>query len=271
MNFNGKNVLITGGASGIGRETAIQFAKSGANVAIFDINEVTLESTHDVLKKIREECIGIVGDARDKEDVDACVDKVIERFGCIDFLVNSAGILKDGLIHKISEEDFDDVIATNLKGTFLFMQACSKSWVAAPAERIKAAKKSGMPVPSASEFPDRRIVNIASLAAEGNMGQIAYSASKAGVVGMTKTAAKELIQYNIKTNAIMPTLINTPIIGDLLVKDDGKWEKYYQSRIPLGIGKPVYVADAIMFLCSQASFFMNGNVLQLNGGKLGEL
>nr|MDO8114927.1 SDR family NAD(P)-dependent oxidoreductase [Candidatus Sigynarchaeota archaeon] len=271
MNFKGKIALITGGASGIGKETAIQFAKNGAMVAIFDINQKTLEATHAALKQITEDCIGVLGDVRQRENVEACVDQVVKRFGGVDILVNSAGILKDALIPKMTDADFDDVIATNLKGVFLFMQACTKVWTKAPLEKIKAAKSAGKPVPSPAEFPDKRIVNISSMAAEGNKGQIAYSASKAGVLGLTKTSAKELIEFNIKTHAVMPTLIDTPIIGDLLTKENGKWKSYYEGRIPLGIGKPKYVADAILWLCSDESYFVNGTVLQVNGGKVGEL
>ncbi|MEX2682909.1 MAG: SDR family NAD(P)-dependent oxidoreductase [Candidatus Sigynarchaeota archaeon] len=271
MHFKGKVALVTGGASGIGKETAIQFAQHGAKVAILDINQKMLDATHEELKKITGDCIAILGDVSKKDSVDACVDKVIAQFGTIDYLINCAGILRDALIHKMTEADFDAVIATNLKGVFLCTQACVKAWTKVPLEKIKAAKAANKPVPSPNEFPDKRIVNISSMAADGNMGQIAYSASKAGVLGITKTSAKELIQYNIKVHAIQPTLIDTPIIGDLLTKEDGKWKKYYEGRIPLGIGKPKNVADAILWLCSEESYFMTGNVLQLNGGKLGEL
>lgn len=268
---NGKVALVTGGASGIGKETAIQFARHGAKVAILDIDQARLEAVHGEIKAITPDVIAILGDVRQKDNVDACVDKVVERFGCIDYLVNSAGILKDGLIARIAEADFDDVIATNLKGVFLCLQACARSWTAGPLAAIKAAKAEGKPAPSPQSFPDRRVVTIASMAAEGNIGQVAYSASKAGVLGLTKTAAKELIQYNIKTHAVMPTLIDTPIIGDLLVKDGGKWRQFYESRIPLGIGQPKYVADVILFLCSDAAGFMNGTIVPVNGGKLGDL
>ncbi|MHA1679887.1 MAG: SDR family NAD(P)-dependent oxidoreductase [Promethearchaeota archaeon] len=271
MKLKGKVALVTGGASGIGKEVAIQFAKQGAKVAIFDINQETIEETHDAITSSGGECIAILGDVRESDNVNACVEKVVERFGMPDYLINCAGILKDALIHKMPDEMFEDVINVNLKGVFFFMRECVKVWVADPYAKMKAAKKEGKTPPPPKDFPDRRIINIASMAAEGNIGQIAYSASKAGVLGMTKTAAKELIKYNIKTHAIMPTLIDTPIIGDLLVKDDGKWKKYYESKIPLGIGQTKYVADAILFLCSEDSFFMNGNIIQLNGGKLGDL
>lgn len=271
MKFKDKVALVTGGASGIGKETAMQFVKNGAKVCIFDINKDGLDSASAAIKNDGGECLVFHGDVRKKSDVDACVEKAIVELGGVDYLINCAGILKDGLIHRLPEKDFDDVIAVNLKGVYLFMQACARYWVKDPYAQIKAAKKEGKPAPAPTSFPDRRIIGISSLAAEGNIGQLAYGASKAAVVGMTKTAAKELIKYNIKTHAIMPTLIDTPIIGDLLVKDDGKWRKYYEGRIPLGIGKTKYVADAILFLCGPESGFMNGNVLSLNGGKLGDL
>ncbi len=273
MHFKDKVALVTGGASGIGRETALEFARHGAKVAIFDINQKALEATHEELKKITGDggVIAVLGDASQKDNADACVEKTIERFGNVDYLINCAGILRDGLIAKISEADFDAVIATNLKGVFLFTQACVKAWTKAPLEKIKAAKAANKPAPGPNEFPDKRIVTISSMAAEGNIGQVAYAASKAGVLGITRTAAKELIQYNIKAHAVQPTLIDTPIIGDLLTKEDGKWKKFYEGRIPLGIGKPKNVADAILFLCSEESYFMTGSILQLNGGKLGEL
>ncbi|MHA1368737.1 MAG: SDR family NAD(P)-dependent oxidoreductase [Promethearchaeota archaeon] len=268
MKFKDKVALITGGASGIGKQTAIQFVENGAKVAIFDCNKEKLQDAEDEIKKIGGEVLAFHGDVKKKEDVNRCVEKVIEEFNDLDYLICCAGILKDGLITKLSEEDFDEVIATNLKGVFLFIQACAIYWTKDPHAKIKAAKKEGKTRPPPSTFPDRRIVSISSMAAEGNIGQINYSASKAGIIGITKTAAKELIQYNIKTHVVMPTLINTPIIGDLLVKNDGKWKKYYESRIPLGIGQPKNVADVILFLCSDESSFMNGNIIQINGGRL---
>ncbi len=267
MGFENKVVLITGGASGIGKETAIQFAMRGAKVAIFDVNGETVESARREIKKHCSECIAFTGDVRKKDDVEACVDKVFDRFGDLDYLVACAGIRKDGMIAKISEETFGDVVDTNLKGLFLFMQTCVKKWIKEPDAQIKTSKASGKPVPPPRTFPDKRIICISSTAAEGNIGQIAYSASKAGVIGMAKTAAKELIQYNVKTHVVMPTIIDTPMNDDLRLKDDGKWMKYYESRIPLGIGKPKDVANVILFLCSEESSYMNGSVIPLNGGR----
>lgn len=268
MNFKDKIILITGGASGIGKETAIQFAKKGAKITIFDLNEEDLESTYIETMKNGKSCLKFAGDVRKKDDIARCVDATIEKFGDISCLVNCAGILKDGFIDKISEQVFDEVIAVNLKGVFLSIQACVTKWIKEPKAIIQAAKNEGKPIPHPTTFPDRRIVNLSSMVAEGNIGQVAYSASKAGIIGMTKTAAKELIQYNIRTHAIMPTLIDTPIFEKLFSIDDGKWRKYYESRIPLGLGKPKYIADVIMFLCSKESFFMNGAIIPVSGGRL---
>ncbi|MCZ2845774.1 MAG: SDR family NAD(P)-dependent oxidoreductase [Candidatus Bathyarchaeota archaeon] len=268
MDFKDKVILITGGASGIGKETAMQFAKKGAKVTIFDLNKKNLESTSAEVMKNSNSCLTFAGDVRKKGDIEKCVNATIEKFGDISCLVNCAGILKDGFIDKISEQVFDEVITVNLKGVFLSIQACVKKWIKEPKAIIQAAKKEGKPVPHPTTFPDRRIVNLSSMVAEGNIGQVAYSTSKAGIIGMTKTAAKELIQYNIRTHAIMPTLIDTPIFDKLFSIDNGKWRQYYESRIPLGLGKPRYITDVIMFLCSKESFFMNGAIIPVNGGRL---
>jgi len=271
MEFGNKVALITGGASGIGRETAIQFAKNGARVGIFDLDQKKIEVVRKEITSYGGDFVSVTGDVRNKKDVQECIDTLLKRYGDIDYLINSAGILKDAVIDKMSEETFDEVLSVNLKGTFLFMQACVRSWVKAPRASIEAAKKEGKPIPKATSFPDRRIINVSSLAAEGNIGQIAYSASKAGVIGMTKTAAMELIQYNIRTHAVMPALIYSPMTADLVTKDDGKWKKFYASRNPLGIGEPKHVADVILFLCGEESCFMNGATIPISGGRLHSL
>jgi 3-oxoacyl-[acyl-carrier protein] reductase len=261
MHFKDKVVFVTGGASGIGRQTCLDFAKHGAKIVVFDLADAGVNVAGEI-EKSGGKAIFIKGNISKKEDVDKAVAKAFETFKTVDILINAAGILRDGMLHKLSEADWDLVIAVNLKGAFLVTQALAKKWI----EICQANKKE-----SIMDYPDRRIVSIASMAAEGNIGQTNYSASKAGLVGMTKTWAKELVRYNVRTHAVMPTLIDTPIIGDLLKKDDGKFEKMYKERIPFGIGKPNYVSDVILFLCSSDSVFMNGNVVQINGGKLGEL
>ena len=271
MKFKDKIVLITGGASGIGKETAIQFAKKGAKIGIFDINQNKLESAQNEILRYCDECVAVMGDVRKKDDAVTYVDELFEKFGDIHYLINNAGILKDGMIDKISENVFDDVIATNLKGAFLFTQACAKRWIRDPKDEIKVAKDEGKNIPKSRSFTDRRIINVSSMAAEGNIGQIAYSSAKAGMLGMTKTAAKELIKFNIRTHAIMPTLIDTPMVVDLFSKNRGKWKKFYDSRNPLGIGEPKNVVGVILFLCGEESSYMNGAIIHINGGRLHSL
>ncbi|MBY9004781.1 MAG: SDR family oxidoreductase, partial [Candidatus Lokiarchaeota archaeon] len=157
------------------------------------------------------------------------------------------------------EERWDDVINTHLKGFFLSLQACTKRWISICKENPKE---------KIADNPDRRVITISSQAAEGNIGQLNYSAAKSGMLGMVKTAGLELIRYNIRTHAIMPTLIETPILGELLSKQEGKWRKYYSERIPLGIGESKYVSQVILFLCSEDAWFMNGEIIGINGGRL---
>ena len=257
--FEGKVAFITGGASGLGEKTAKDFAEEGASVVLFDFDK---ENGTRVEKEIRNaggEVLFIEGDVRDSESVESGVNQAFEKYKTVDYLIHSAGILKDGMIHKLPEERWDDVINTHLKGFYLSMQACAKRWIAP----CKANPKEEI-----AEYPDKRIITISSQAAEGNIGQLNYSAAKAGMLGMVKTAGLELIRYNVRTHAVMPTLIETAILKDLLSKQDGKWRKYYEGRIPLGIGEPKHVSKVILFLCSDDAWFMNGEIVGINGGRL---
>jgi len=257
--FKDKIAFITGGASGLGEKTAKDFAAEGAKVVIFDFDAENGKRVEKEIKDAGGEVLFIEGDVRKADSVENGVREVFEKYGTIDFLIHSAGILKDGMIHKLPEENWDDVINTHLKGFYLSLQACAKRWI----EYCRANPKENI-----ADYPDKRIITISSQAAEGNIGQLNYSAAKAGMLGMVKTAGLELIRYNIRTHAIMPTLIETPILKDLLTKQDGKWRKYYSGRIPLGIGEPKYVSKVILFLCSEDSWFMNGEIIGINGGRL---
>jgi 3-oxoacyl-[acyl-carrier protein] reductase len=261
--FDGKSVFLTGGSTGIGRQTALDFAKEGAKIIIFDINEEGGNKTAEECKTAgAARAIFIKGDVSNYESVDGAVQKAFDEMRTVDILVNSAGVLRDAMIHKLEEKNWDFVIAINLKGTYLTMQACAKRW-------ITKCKEMGDLKPM--DYPDRRIINISSMAAEGNIGQINYSASKAGVIGMTKTVAKELVRYNVRTHAVQPTMVATPLTDELLTKQDGKFKDMYEGRIPFGIGKPSYISDVILFLAGPESIFMNGNIVPINGGKLGDL
>ena len=260
--FEGKVAFITGGASGLGEKTAKDFAKEGANVILFDFDKQNGQRVEKEVNDAGGDVLFIEGDVRIKDQVENGIKTAFEEYGTIDFLLHSAGILQDGMIHKLSEERWDNVIDTHLKGFFLVLQACVTRWINYCNENPKE---------NISDNPDRRIITISSQAAEGNIGQLNYSAAKAGMLGMVKTAGLELIRYNIRTHAIMPTLIETPILGELLSKQEGKWRKYYSERIPLGIGTPDHVSKVILFLCSKDSWFMNGEIIGINGGRLDKL
>ena len=257
--FKDKVAFITGGASGIGEKTAKDFATEGSKVVIFDYDKENGERVEKEIKDAGGDALFIEGDIRKADSVENGVKNAYEKFGNIDFLIHSAGILKDGMIHRLTEDKWDDVINTHLKGFYLSLQACVKRWI----EYCKENPKEQI-----ADYPNKRIIAISSQAAEGNIGQLNYSAAKAGMIGMVKTAGLELIRYNVRTHAIMPTLIETPILGELLSKQEGKWRKYYSDRIPLGIGEPNNVSKVILFLCSEDSWFMNGEIIGINGGRL---
>ncbi|MCF2140351.1 MAG: SDR family oxidoreductase [Candidatus Lokiarchaeota archaeon] len=265
-NFENKIAIITGGASGIGKQIAKDMVESGASVAIFDLDATQGEKTLQELQGLTENKVRFFqGSVADKEFVDSAVSEVFKEMGEVDFLINCAGILRDFMIHRFDEKKWDLTLEVNLKGVAVVSQAVVTQWISI--SKAKAAEKGEKYLP-VLENPPRVIVNIASMAADGNMGQMAYSASKAGVVGMTLTMAKELNRYNIRAHALKPTLIETPIIGDLLQKNDGKFRNMYESKIPFGIGKTKYVSDPVCFLCSEGGYFMNGCIIPINGGKL---
>lgn len=268
-NFKNKSALITGGASGIGRQIALDMATSGANVAIIDVAEDLGNKTcGEIDAKGPGKALFFKASVSDKVAIDDVVAKTVAEFGDIDFLVNCAGVLRDFLISRFDEKKWDFTVDVNLKGVAVCTQAVATHWVGKSKETAKEKGEKYLPT---LENPPRVMVNIASMAADGNMGQLAYSATKAGVIGITLTAAKELNRYNVRAHAVKPTLIDTPIIGDLLEKNEGKFKKMYENRIPFGIGKTSYVSDVVCFLCSEGGYFMNGCVIPINGGKLGGL
>lgn len=265
-NFTGKAAIVTGGASGIGRHIALDMASNGAAVTIIDLNEELGKKTLEELKKAGNgKALFLKASVANKAEVEGVVAQAIKEFGDIDFLINCAGILRDFMIHKFDEKAWNLTIEVNLKGVAICSEAVITQWIGQ--SKAKAEAKGLKKLPTLENKP-RVIVNIASMAADGNMGQLAYSASKAGVVGMTLTMAKELYSYNIRAHAVKPTLVDTPIIGDLLKKDDGKFKAMYEDKIPFGIGKTEYVSDPVCFLCSEGGYFMNGCIIPINGGKL---
>lgn len=242
-----KNALVTGATAGIGREIALHFAKHGANVVIIGTNEERANRVLEELEAVRvspqQKFIKALVNVADKKAVDAIVEKLLGELGKIDILVNNAGITRDGLLMKMSEEDWDAVLDTNLKSVFNFCQALVRSMLKA---------KSG------------KIINISSVVGlMGNAGQANYAASKAGMIGFTKALAQELGSRGITVNCIAPGFIQTAMTDAL---NDAQKE-HLLKKIPMGkLGSPQHIADMALFLASPLSDYMTGQVVTVDGG-----
>ncbi|MCG3203413.1 MAG: 3-oxoacyl-[acyl-carrier-protein] reductase FabG [Elusimicrobia bacterium] len=244
MRLKDKVAVITGGGQGIGRTIAETYAREGAKLALFDVVEENVKKTADEIKKqFNVETLGAKADVTKFEDVEAGIRRVVDTFGKIDVLVNNAGITKDNLLIRMSDAEWDAVLAVNLKGPF----NCTKAV-------FSAMRKAG----------GGRIINISSIVGlMGNAGQANYSASKGGLVAMTKTCAREFAKKNILVNAIAPGFIRTAMTDKL--SDEVK--KNLASQIPLErLGEPQDVANAALFLASEESSYITGHVISVNGG-----
>lgn len=243
MSFQGKVAVITGGARGIGRAIAAELAAGGATLALVDVLLDVAETTAAEFRAQGIEAAAFAANVANADDVNRMCDEVIARFGKIDILVNNAGITRDNLIMRMKESDWDAVIAVNLKGTFNCLKAVTRPMMKAHFGRI---------------------VNIASVVGVmGNAGQANYSASKAGVIGLTKTAAKELASRNITVNAVAPGYIQT----EMTEKVSEAAREAFLTNIPLGRGGlPEDVAKAVRFLCSEDAAYITGQVLHVDGG-----
>lgn len=241
--LNGRVAVVTGGSRGIGKSIALKLANNGAKVAIFATRESeAVNQTLSELKATGIEALFVPCDVSNFEQVKASIDSVIEQFGKIDILVNNAGITKDKLLMQMSEEDFDDVISVNLKGTYNTVKACIRPFI-----RNKYGK----------------IINISSVVGlMGNPGQVNYAASKAGIVGLTKSLAKEYAAKGITCNAIAPGFIATDMTEDLLDKQEG-----LINMIPMKkVGNPEDIANLALFLASDMSSYITGEVIKVDGG-----
>ncbi len=240
MRFENKVVMVTGGAAGIGRVTAENFAREGARIAICDVNP---EAGQAAAKALGPEASFERVDVGSTTAVSGWVDTVFDKYGQIDVLVNNAGITRDGLIMRMKEEDWDAVINVNLKSAFNCIKAVS---------RIMVKQRSG------------RIINLASVVGVmGNPGQANYVASKAGMIGLTKTVAKELGARGITVNAVAPGFIETDMTAVL----SDKVKEAMLGTIPLQrAGTPQDVADAITFLASDQAAYITGQVIHVTGG-----
>lgn len=243
MDFKGQAALVTGGARGIGKAIAEALAGKGVNVAIADVVLEEAEKTAREVEKLGVKTAALRLDVSDSGSVAGAFESAVKELGRLDILINNAGITRDGLLVRMKEEDWDSVLSVNLKGVFL----CSKEAV-----KVMSKQRYG------------RIVNIASVVAfMGNPGQANYSASKAGIVGLTKTVAREYASRGITVNAVAPGFITTAMTDAL--PDNMKEEM--KKAIPLGrFGSIEDVAGAVLFLASPGSGYITGQVLHVNGG-----
>lgn len=245
IHLKGKSAIVTGGSLGIGTAIALKLAEFGANVAINYRKHK--EEAEEVIKKVRamgRKGLVVQADISNFNDAGKMVDDVIKEFGGLDILVNNAGINWDGVIWKMSEEQWDSVIDINLKGYFNYIRAVAP---------IFREQKSG------------KIVNVTSInGLRGKFGQANYSASKAGIIGLTKTVAKELGKYGINVNAVAPGLIET----DMMKQATEEVRKMAIEEIVLKrIGLPEEVADVVVFMCSEMARHITGEVIKVDGGQ----
>ena len=244
MNFSGKTAIVTGGGRGIGRAVCLELAKGGANVVLcYAGNESAANDTVAACEALGAKALAVRCNVADAGEVKALVDDAVKTFGRVDILVNNAGITRDGLLMMMKDEDFDAVINANLKGTFLCMKAVS---------RLMMRQRYG------------RIVNLSSVVGlRGNAGQVNYAASKAGVVGMTKSLAKELASRGVTVNAVAPGFIETDMTAAMT--DAAKAATL--ASIPMQkLGAPEDVARAVAFLASDEAAYITGQVLAVDGG-----
>lgn len=242
--LQGKTAVITGSGRGIGKAIALKLASLGANIVINDIpSSQYADSTAKEVRALGVRAIVALGDVRNQEDVAQLVKETIDEFGTLDIFVNNAGITRDGLILRMTEEDWDMVMDINLKGAFNCIKAVSRPMM---------KQKGGS------------IINMASVVGVmGNAGQANYVASKAGLIGLTKTTAKEFAKKGIRCNAVAPGFIQSDMTDKL--PDDVKAQ--YQAGIPLErFGQPEDIADVVAFLASDMSKYVTGQVINVDGG-----
>ena len=247
--FQGRTALVTGGSRGIGKAIVERFAAEGANVAIIDVNESALKETAELLQQKGVPVYVKVASVTDKDAVEQAVAEIVERFGSLDIIVNNAGVIRDNLLFKMTDEDWQTVMDVHLKGAF---------YVSRAAQKYMVERRYG------------RIINISSTSALGNRGQANYAAAKAGIQGFTKTLAIELGKYGITVNAVAPGFIETDMTKATAERVGVDFETFVKERvktIPVGrSGKPEDVAQAVAFFADERSSFINGQVVYVAGG-----
>jgi 3-oxoacyl-[acyl-carrier protein] reductase len=239
----GKIAVVTGASRGIGRSISLALSAAGATIVAMDMDQASTDAVVAELKAAGGSAMAFVGNVTVAADADAMIDAAVKEFGRVDILVNNAGITRDGIFLRMKDEDWDAVLTVNLKGAFLCSRAASK---------VMAKQRSG------------RIINIASVVGQmGNAGQANYCASKAGLIGLTKSNARELAKRNVTVNAVAPGFIATAMTDALADKVKAE----LLTQIPLErLGSAEDIANAVLFLAAEASGYITGQVVAVNGG-----
>ena len=243
IDLSSKTALITGAGRGIGREIGFLLARAGCNVAISDLDSATAQSTAEEINSTGRKSLALTADVSKADDVKAMFSSYFKTFETLDILVNNAGITRDGLLMRMKDEDWDAVLDINLKSAFLCCREAAR-----PMMKARSGK----------------IVNIASVVGiMGNAGQVNYSASKAGMIGLTKTLAREFASRSVNVNAVAPGFIQTAMTDKLSDADKQK----LTSQIPMQkLGLPGDVANSVLFLCSPLADYITGQVITVDGG-----
>lgn len=249
MRVKGRVAIVTGSGRGIGAATAVRLAEEGAKVTVVDMDGAACEETVSNIREAGGEAIAAICDITDRQAVNEMVQKTVDTYGRLDILVNNAGVIRDNLVHKMTEDDWDTVMNVHLKGAFYTAQA---------AQTVMVPQRYG------------KIVNFSSTSALGNRGQLNYATAKAGLQGFTKTLAIELGKFNINVNAVAPGFIETDMTRATAQRMGIEFEVLKQAAAAESLlgrtGTPVDVANAVLFLVSDESSFITGQVLYVRGG-----
>lgn len=245
MRLEGKVAVITGAGQGLGRAYALEFAKQGADIAVNDVSEENANKVVKEVKDIGRKAIAVTISVDTREGAQKIIDTAIEKLGKVDILINNAGITRTAMLHKMTQEEWDQVISVNLTGVYNCLRAVA---------------------PHMMERKYGKVINVTSAAGiRGTIGQISYGAAKSGVIGITKSSAKELARHGINVNAVAPGVIETAMTEVIRTRD--KFREKYMAEIPLArFGLPEDVAKVAAFLASDDASYITGQIISVDGG-----